>query len=75
MFIKYQNQHNKERFELAVKHLLEHENFSPDSVHCIVKEKRTEDLNTLSVKQTPQLQPPSATNEKEGKKSLSLDPL
>jgi len=40
------SQHSQEHFELAVKHLLEHENFNPDSLHRVVNEGRPQNLNT-----------------------------
>ncbi|XP_020620609.1 leucine-rich repeat and IQ domain-containing protein 1-like isoform X3 [Orbicella faveolata] len=65
------SQHNQERFQLAVKHLLEHENFSPDSLHHVVKEERSRDVNTTEQKTTE-----SRVNQDiEQRRRDSLDPL
>ena len=71
--IKYyhQSQHNQERFQLAVKHLLEHENFSPDRLHRVVKDERPPDLHTTVQKTTE-----SRVNQDiEQRKRDSLDPM
>ncbi|KAJ7369250.1 hypothetical protein OS493_040267 [Desmophyllum pertusum] len=68
------SQHNQERFDLAVKHLLEHENFSADlSLLCVAKEERSQDLNR-TVEATPQSHE-NLNNEHRGRDVHSLDPL
>nr|XP_058949966.1 leucine-rich repeat and IQ domain-containing protein 1-like [Pocillopora verrucosa] len=77
--LRLKSQHNQERFELAVRHLLEHENFSSENASCIVKEEKTldGDRNREGKAQLhhPQLHQPSARNEKEGKTKQSIDLL
>lgn len=79
VFYECQSQHNQERFELAVRHLLEHENFSSENASCIVKEEKTldGDRNREGKAQLhhPQLHQPRARNEKEGKTKQSIDLL
>ncbi|XP_078345883.1 leucine-rich repeat- and IQ domain-containing protein 1-like isoform X2 [Oculina patagonica] len=66
------SRHNRERFELAVKHLLEHEDFSPDSRPCVVKEEKTQDLDKTAHKTTESHE--NVTTEQR-RDIHSLDPL
>lgn len=68
-----QSQQNQERFDMAVKHLLEHENFSADSLLFVAKEERSQDLNR-TVKAAPQSNE-NRNNEHRGRHINSLDPL
>ncbi|KAJ7369973.1 Leucine-rich repeat and IQ domain-containing protein 1 [Desmophyllum pertusum] len=67
------SQQNQERFDMAVKHLLEHENFSADSLLFVAKEERSQDLNR-TVKAAPQSNE-NRNNEHRGRHINSLDPL
>ena len=79
IFYECQSQHSQERFELAVKHLLEHENFSSENSSCIVREEKTLDGDRSREEKAqlhhPQMQQPRARNEKEGKTKQSIDLL
>ena len=79
IFYECQSKHSQERFELAVKHLLEHENFSSENASCIVKEEKTLDGDRSREEKAqlhhPQMHQPRARNEKEGKTKQSIDLL
>ena len=79
IFYECQSQHSQERFELAVKHLLEHENFSSENASCIVREEKTLDGDRSREEKAqlhhPQMHQPRARNEKEGKTKQSIDLL
>ncbi|CAH3023297.1 unnamed protein product [Porites evermanni] len=66
-------QHNRERLELAVRHLLEHENFNPDHFPPLVKEKILEREESKEVTQNREAPKVMDKEDKAGDK-LSGDP-